>query len=737
MKELFKNADAGFCPLLEYVKTYIAKDSDHYNLFQLPPIQRNAVWNVAQIERLWDSILRGYPIGSFLISPRQKNDKARDIYTGMQNESSKEGYFLLDGQQRTRSILLGFKANANRRLWIDLNPSLDFGNAEQNDRKFLLRVITSYQPWGMSDRVPSEKLNENLKFNARRELGIDNLHYDYEVKIDTGIGVNDGEQFSWPVRAELPVPLDELINICGGTNGKYLAPDWPDVCKLIPARYHRLGKVPEQPTSHFKEILLALRNIIETSSNEIRIRTIVLLYQNQSKEDPVANVQDGMEVLFRRVNAGGTVLQGEEMAYSLLKSSWDGAYDMVSKIVNSDSIGYLLSPTSIVMSATRVARYIQGETDIPNPGIGNFRKWIGEKGKEASFLNTMQDLLIIGEGGTSTFHTVVEQFCKLVLYRKKNPNDIGLPKKLLLSIKPALYHPVFIWIYANITAKELLEANRVNILRYLIYCFLTTNKQDKVSKVAIETIKKNTIEGFPDKEIYKNLLVGELTVPIPNFKEFQQPFSVTPDGFFRHWNDLFVIVGDKYNLFRQWFWGDSKELLLWYQRAYSAKWFDKYDPTSDDAYDTPYDWDHIVPKSHLIVSGAAPITYSDDKDSNKKFNANRYLYINSIGNYRLWPFWGNRSDNNSCHTLKLKMKDTNWDKDVVAKELCLKSTQEFLQASAIPVEDEQLWYKAGGEPRNWPQERRTAWQKAVEDRVCYLFKVFYETFEFESWKRIE
>ncbi|MFX7548867.1 hypothetical protein ABTJ50_21235, partial [Acinetobacter baumannii] len=86
-----------------------------------------------------------------------------------------------------------------RRLWIDLNPSLDFGNAEQNDRKFLLRVITSYQPWGMSDRVPSEKLNENLKFNARRELGIDNLHYDYEVKIDTGIGVNDGEQFSWPV----------------------------------------------------------------------------------------------------------------------------------------------------------------------------------------------------------------------------------------------------------------------------------------------------------------------------------------------------------------------------------------------------------------------------------------------------------------------------------------------------------------------------------------------------------
>lgn len=33
----------------------------------LPAIQRGFVWNVNQIERLWDSIAQGFPIGSLLL----------------------------------------------------------------------------------------------------------------------------------------------------------------------------------------------------------------------------------------------------------------------------------------------------------------------------------------------------------------------------------------------------------------------------------------------------------------------------------------------------------------------------------------------------------------------------------------------------------------------------------------------------------------------------------------------
>lgn len=732
MKELFKNADADFYSMVDYVKSFTDDKNEDFNLFQLPPIQRNAVWNVAQIERLWDSILRGFPICSFLVSPRETNEIARDLNSGEQHKSAKNGYFLLDGQQRTRSLLLGFRSEINTRLWIDINPNLSFDNAELNDRKFLLRVITSYQPWGMSDRNPSEKLNENQKFNARQELGLGNLHYDYKVKIDNGFE-NGNSEFSWPVKAELPVPLDGLMKLCGGVSGTFSYPNWEEVCKLIPDRYHNLGKVPELETTHLGEICNALRDLIDCSNDAIRTRTIVLLYQKHQSKLQALNVQDDMEVLFRRVNAGGTILQGEEMAYSLLKSSWDGAYDMVSKIVKSESVGYLLSPTAIVMAATRLTRFIQNESDIPNPGISNFRRWIGESKNEETFLSTIQQLLEIDINEKSLFQNTLETFCELVLFKENNLSDIGIPKKLLLAIKPSLYHPVFVWIHKHRGNTELIKDNRNNVLRYLIYCFLTVEKYDKVSKIAIETIKQSEASGFPDKEIYNNLVHAQLTVAIPSPNDFAKPFEVPVDGFLRHWNEVFNLTGDKFNLFRQWFWHESKELLLWFQRANATKWFVGYDPTSGDAFDTPYDWDHIMPRSHLITSGASPVTHSNIKELNNKFDWNRSNYVNSIGNYRLWPLWGNRSDGNKCHTKKLRMENPNCISDSVAIELDLFSMQDFLNASAISPIDEQLWKDAGGDVRDWPEDRRIAWQNAVERRVCYLYEQLYTTFNFHEW----
>lgn len=38
----------------------------HKKEYLLPAIQREFVWDVDQIRRLFDSLLRGYPIGSFL-----------------------------------------------------------------------------------------------------------------------------------------------------------------------------------------------------------------------------------------------------------------------------------------------------------------------------------------------------------------------------------------------------------------------------------------------------------------------------------------------------------------------------------------------------------------------------------------------------------------------------------------------------------------------------------------------
>jgi hypothetical protein len=721
MKELFKNTDTDFCSLVEYVSTFINKDTEDHNLIQLPPIQRNAVWDVVQIERLWDSVLRGFPIGGFLIAPREKGAKARDLAEGVQEESTKEGYFLLDGQQRTRSLLLGFQPAEYARLWIDLDPHLPFGNQEQNDRKFLFRVLTSYQPWGMRNNSPSEKIGENQKYDAREELEQESLRYDYQVKINNGQQTEDGK-YSWPVMATLPVPFDLLMALCGFGTGKFVIPSWKDVCSLIPGRYN--ASELEAPT-HFNFIINAIRNILDISNPAVRIRNVVLMFQNNLLEYPHHdNEQSAMEVLFRRVNAGGTKLEGEEMVYSLLKSSWDGAYDMVSVIVHSPDIGYLLPSTGIVMAATRLARFIMKKGDEVNPGASDFRRWIGEQGEAGNFLDTMKGLLEKDANNKSVFYKVLESFCALALYRKSDFNDIGLPRKLLLLIPSALYQPVIIWIYNNLDNPDLLEENRNNIIKYLIYSFVGVINSGNASHKAVDVIKTTEGAYFPVKEIYGLLVDEELSVYLPNPEEFSTPFKQTPDGFLRHQADIFEIPDDLSNEMRLRFWG-KRDLLLWYQRVHVTKWFKGYNPMSNDAFDTPYDWDHIVPKSHLITSGVMPHIYVDKGDNADRFNNNRRLYMHSIGNQRLWPFWANRSDNNTCHTEKLRMDAEDLTTDTSAFELGLLSSEDFFRASAINPRSMELWYAAGGEIRDWPGERRLAWQTAVENRIVDLYTRMY------------
>ena len=84
------------------------------SILVLPPIQRGFVWKPNQIKELWDSLLRGMPICALMLQKiNESSSKYREVNTSSNykelNEISneKKGYFLLDGQQRTLSMLLG------------------------------------------------------------------------------------------------------------------------------------------------------------------------------------------------------------------------------------------------------------------------------------------------------------------------------------------------------------------------------------------------------------------------------------------------------------------------------------------------------------------------------------------------------------------------------------------------------------------------------------------------------
>ena len=94
----------------------------------LPSLQREFVWNTEQIERLFDSLLRRFPIGSFLFWQVQPDKlKAFTFYkflrdyhdlTNRHNEELKGQELeqitypinaVLDGQQRMNALYIGLK----------------------------------------------------------------------------------------------------------------------------------------------------------------------------------------------------------------------------------------------------------------------------------------------------------------------------------------------------------------------------------------------------------------------------------------------------------------------------------------------------------------------------------------------------------------------------------------------------------------------------------------------------
>lgn len=112
----------------------------HRHDYVLPAIQREFVWEPDQICRLFDSMLRGYPIGTFLFwnvqaataSKFQFYDVVRDYHELKSPHSSKVAFpqprdvvAILDGQQRLTSLNIGLCGTYSEKLPRKRASSLD------------------------------------------------------------------------------------------------------------------------------------------------------------------------------------------------------------------------------------------------------------------------------------------------------------------------------------------------------------------------------------------------------------------------------------------------------------------------------------------------------------------------------------------------------------------------------------------------------------------------------------
>jgi uncharacterized protein with ParB-like and HNH nuclease domain len=165
--------------------------------FWLPQIQRPLVWDKEQILALFDSILRQYPFGTFLIWQTDSDMRYRsfietfrpglkitDFYKISDNNKK---MLLLDGQQRLQSLFIGLKGSYNgAHLYFNIlsgtsNSSeifkYEFDFIKTPDAKFpwikfqdLVYTITGPYPKGMM------LINEyNVTDNSHKETILNNL----------------------------------------------------------------------------------------------------------------------------------------------------------------------------------------------------------------------------------------------------------------------------------------------------------------------------------------------------------------------------------------------------------------------------------------------------------------------------------------------------------------------------------------------------------------------------------
>lgn len=264
----------------------------------LPAIQRKYVWGDDQIVRLMDSIMLGYPIGTFLFWKVKKtviNQKEYSMYEFIKDYHDRDMYknpsapqpfpigspdetiwAVLDGQQRLTSLYIALQGSMSRKL--------------PNKR------------WKNDDAFPKKELYFDLHSERTDD---DDISYEFKFLTKEDAENHKDEKIWFLVKDILKYSAEDLVTEIILPNG------WAT------------DKVASKNIS-----LLHTRLVGDQIINYFEV-----------EKDSIDSVLD----IFVRVNSGGTVLSKSDLLFSTIVSHWDKARDEIDKLlaeINKTGEGY-------------------------------------------------------------------------------------------------------------------------------------------------------------------------------------------------------------------------------------------------------------------------------------------------------------------------------------------------------------------------------------------------------------
>jgi hypothetical protein len=685
----------------------------------LPPIQRTALWTPRQILGLWDSLLRGMPIGAFYLIPAQAG--RRSLIEPREGDATvaNNGLDLLDGQQRLRAMLLAVRSPAamGKCLWVD------FG-AEPKDTLIPLRLTTRSQPFGY--REDGAKLSLEERRNAR--VAFDKQKPSLKESYDHLL-------FDKMLDLRVAPPLPARSSLSNGSTAlpfTELFAAWTRKSNVQDFVASVRGQLHGEPSNHVdRNIGLLVKGFARL---EQAVIAIILISSDQADGH---GDSDWLLRWFERIGAGGTALSSAERSYSIYKYYEPHIHDVVSSIER--SVGYVMSPIDIVGTALRIASAKDDKFWLPDHTA------FAKAAKEKSVLWTNLHELIPRDSLDASGRLGIafkDLYCSLQYDQATNP--LGLPALMLAKLPAHALQVIAYWIVLN-PGKSAEELGRDEMIRFMLFWFLCSDNDEKGGRRAFEFLKKHSASDsprFPGLELYRHLTgTDRAALPLVCPNNIARYCLVgSTYGKWRGWKDLFersdseagVDVGTK-DLFRTW-WHSGGKMLLWLQRQYLTERFPHYDPSSDRDEEQPYDLDHIQPRASWGVNWTTQAKRLPNGDKETHFRDGREHLGNSIGNYR----WIGSSENRRDGDLNLRQK------------LCLRETGQKPAGpdwsfGVFDRQQEDVWWRAGAEDGadskersiTWPPTRVAAFQQAVEERTVWLYGQWWNEAGFERWTSCE
>lgn len=609
----------------------------------VPSLQRGLVWRPGQIELLWDSLMRGFPVGSLVI--RKKLAAELQASRHAQDEG-RTTHHLLDGQQRAQAIKLGFEdpfdgrpTGARQILWLDLTPA-NLGET----RAFLFRVTTGAHPWGY------------LPTDAAGPVGVarirDSLRMCGSPVDDQGFHVRPKPWDCWPIAARTPVPFAWLAGPHGGAGeGAF----WAGVrahCEALRGRpphekwaadaVNLLNSPPDTPAlravwSGLERVRAAEVPLLELPGDAISSATA------REEADPGRENVTNLENLFHRLNRGGTLLDGDDLAYSMIKAHWHGLDRTIAELAETRR----LPEARLVTVAARLPfgeeRGGQGTGHPVSSAINVSRiRKLAQAGCRAGGAYERFKRFFDGDDvrGLPRLLEQIHRWCDPAA-------DHGLPLVLQTAIargSPDVY-ALLLWMAdraLDVGGDDGAELGRtVQGLVTALHWF-ALDKRGAAGAVAarLEEAGPLSREGFSGILAHAINRNGAALVRLPLSVARLEAALGRPREDSNRWGCWTTARENDRSADRQAVQAaeiviHNTDMLLYAQRAFIKSRFASYDPAMEETWaqhNRPWDFDHIVPKAAIDY---VPFR---NKDTVKEWA------LRSVANLRAWPMEDNRSD---------------------------------------------------------------------------------------------